>query len=137
MAMGLLQGPRLIAWTTKSPIRGNHWVAIGCKELLRAYCPKIYTVYGGIPRRHQQQPHRTSFIQNVFESVLKSNSKNYQAKFKIAVRRFIETLMNNTLPFQNILYQILATNQKSLLHLNNSNTFAISTIAIPTYIIFC
>ena len=24
--MGLLQGPRLMAWTQKSPIRGNHWV---------------------------------------------------------------------------------------------------------------
>ena len=32
--MGLLQGPRLMAWTTKSPIRGNHWIPIGCKALL-------------------------------------------------------------------------------------------------------
>ena len=26
-SMGLLLGPRLMAWTTKSPIRRNHWVA--------------------------------------------------------------------------------------------------------------
>ena len=32
--MGLLQGPRLMAWTTKSPIRGNHWVSLGCRALL-------------------------------------------------------------------------------------------------------
>ena len=32
--MGLLQGPRLMAWTTKSPIRGNHWVPLGCRALL-------------------------------------------------------------------------------------------------------
>ena len=32
--MGLLQGPRLMAWTTKSPIQGNHWVPIGCRALL-------------------------------------------------------------------------------------------------------
>ena len=30
--MGLLQGPRLMAWTTKSPI--NHYVPLGCKALL-------------------------------------------------------------------------------------------------------
>ena len=30
----LLQGPRLMAWTTKSPIRGNHWVPLGCRALL-------------------------------------------------------------------------------------------------------
>ena len=29
-SMGLLQGPRLMAWTTKSPIRQNHWVPLGC-----------------------------------------------------------------------------------------------------------
>ena len=33
-SMGLLQGPRLMAWTTKSPIRGNHWVPLGCRALL-------------------------------------------------------------------------------------------------------
>ena len=32
--MGLLQGPRLMAWTTKSPIWGNHWVLLGCRALL-------------------------------------------------------------------------------------------------------
>ena len=32
--MGLLQGPRLMAWTTKSLIRGNHWVPLGCRALL-------------------------------------------------------------------------------------------------------
>ena len=32
--MGLLQGPRLMAWTTKIPIRGNHWVPLGCRALL-------------------------------------------------------------------------------------------------------
>ena len=30
-SMGLLQGPRLMAWTTKSPIRRNHWVPLGCR----------------------------------------------------------------------------------------------------------
>ena len=29
-SMGLLQGPRLMAWTTKSPILENHWVPWGC-----------------------------------------------------------------------------------------------------------
>ena len=29
--MGLLQGPRLMARTTKSPIRRNHWVPLGCR----------------------------------------------------------------------------------------------------------
>ena len=33
-SMGLLQGPRLMAWTTKSPIRENHWVPLGCRALL-------------------------------------------------------------------------------------------------------
>ena len=33
-SMGLLQGPRLMAWTTKSPIWGNHWVPLGCRALL-------------------------------------------------------------------------------------------------------
>ena len=27
--MGLLKEPRLIYWTTKSPIRSNHWVPLG------------------------------------------------------------------------------------------------------------
>ena len=30
-SMGLLQGSRLRAWTTKSPIQGNHWVPWGCR----------------------------------------------------------------------------------------------------------
>ena len=29
--MGLLQGPRLMAQTTKSPIRRNHWVPLGIR----------------------------------------------------------------------------------------------------------
>ena len=33
-SMGLLQGPRLMTWTTKSPIRGNHWVPLVCRALL-------------------------------------------------------------------------------------------------------
>ena len=33
-SMGLLQGPRLMTWTTKSQIRGNHWVPLGCRTLL-------------------------------------------------------------------------------------------------------
>ena len=33
-SMGLLKGLRLIAWTTKSSIRGNHWVPLGCMALL-------------------------------------------------------------------------------------------------------
>jgi hypothetical protein len=32
--MGLLQGSRLIPWTTKSPIRANHWVPLGCRAPL-------------------------------------------------------------------------------------------------------
>ena len=32
--MGLLQGPRLMAWVTKNPIRGNHWVPLGFRALL-------------------------------------------------------------------------------------------------------
>jgi hypothetical protein len=31
---GSLQGPRLIAWNTKNPIQGNHWVPLGCRALL-------------------------------------------------------------------------------------------------------
>ena len=31
---GLLQGPRVMDWTTKSPILGNHWVLLGCRALL-------------------------------------------------------------------------------------------------------
>ena len=30
-SMGLLQGPRLMARTTKSPIQRNHWVPLGCR----------------------------------------------------------------------------------------------------------
>ena len=33
-SIGLLQGPRLMAWTTKSPVRGNHWVPWGCRAHL-------------------------------------------------------------------------------------------------------
>ena len=33
-SMGLLQGPRLMAWITKSPIWGNHWVPLCCRALL-------------------------------------------------------------------------------------------------------
>ena len=32
--VGLLLGPRLMAWTTKSPIWGNHWVPWGCRAHL-------------------------------------------------------------------------------------------------------
>ena len=32
--MGFLQRPRLMGWTTKSSIGGNHWVPIGCRALL-------------------------------------------------------------------------------------------------------
>ena len=28
-SMGVLQRPRLMTWTTKSPIQGNHWVLLG------------------------------------------------------------------------------------------------------------
>ena len=37
----LLQGPRLMAWTTKSPIRGNHWGPLGCRALLGSVKAKI------------------------------------------------------------------------------------------------
>ena len=37
--MGLLQGPRLMAWTTKSPIRRNHWVPLGCRGHLGSVKP--------------------------------------------------------------------------------------------------
>ena len=33
-SMGLLEGTRLMAWTTKSPIQENHWVPVGCRALL-------------------------------------------------------------------------------------------------------
>ena len=33
-SIGLLQGPRLMAWTTKSPIQRNHWVPLGCRAIL-------------------------------------------------------------------------------------------------------
>ena len=33
-SMGLLQGPRLMTWNTKSPIWGNHWLLLGCRALL-------------------------------------------------------------------------------------------------------
>ena len=33
-SMGLLQGPRLMAWTTKSSILENHWVPWGCMAQL-------------------------------------------------------------------------------------------------------
>ena len=32
--VGLLLGPRLMAWTTKSPIWVNHWVTLGYSALL-------------------------------------------------------------------------------------------------------
>ena len=32
--MSLLQGFRLMAWTTKSLIQGNQWVPLGCRALL-------------------------------------------------------------------------------------------------------
>ena len=37
--MGLLQGPRLMAWITKSPIRGNNWVPLGSRALLGSVKP--------------------------------------------------------------------------------------------------
>ena len=33
--------PRLMAWTTKSPIRGNHWGPLGCRALLGSVKAKI------------------------------------------------------------------------------------------------
>ena len=39
-SVGLLQGPRLMAWTTKSPIPGNHWVPLGCRALLGSVKPR-------------------------------------------------------------------------------------------------
>ena len=32
--MGLLGGPKLLALTTKSPIRGNHCAPLGCRAIL-------------------------------------------------------------------------------------------------------
>ena len=46
--MGLLQGPRLMAWTTKSPIRGNHWVLLGCRALLGSVKISIVELFTGI-----------------------------------------------------------------------------------------
>ena len=43
--MGLLQGPRLMAWTTKSPIQGNHWVPLGCRALLMALLSKNSEIF--------------------------------------------------------------------------------------------
>ena len=39
--MGILHGPRLMTWTTKSPIPGNHWVPLGCRALLGSVKYKI------------------------------------------------------------------------------------------------
>ena len=38
-SMGLLEGTRLMAWTTKSPIQENHWVPVGCRALLGSVNP--------------------------------------------------------------------------------------------------
>ena len=38
-SMGILQGPRLMAWTTKSPILENHWVPWGCMAHLGSVNP--------------------------------------------------------------------------------------------------
>ena len=43
-SMGLLQGPRLMAWTTKSPIRGNHWVPLGCRALLGSVNSQTFNI---------------------------------------------------------------------------------------------
>ena len=47
-SMGLLQRPRVIAWTTKSPIRGNHWVPFGCKDLLGSGRCQHFSVEGNL-----------------------------------------------------------------------------------------
>ena len=43
-SMGLLQGPRRMAWTTKSPIWGNHWVPLGCRAILGSVKHKIIDI---------------------------------------------------------------------------------------------
>jgi hypothetical protein len=49
-SMGLLQGPRLMAWTTKRTIPGKHWVPLGCRALLgsvktyQKYCNHILSI---------------------------------------------------------------------------------------------
>ena len=40
-SMGLLQGPRMMAWTTISPILENHWVPWGCMAHLGSVKPKM------------------------------------------------------------------------------------------------
>ena len=44
-SMGLLQGPRLMAWTTKSPILENHWVPWGCMAHLGSVKFKVSKGY--------------------------------------------------------------------------------------------
>ena len=43
--MGLLQGPRLMARTTKSPIRRNQWVPLGCRGHLGSVNTYLYYLY--------------------------------------------------------------------------------------------
>ena len=44
-SMGFLQGLRLMTWTTKSSIRGNHWVPLGCKALLGSVKQYFWEIY--------------------------------------------------------------------------------------------
>ena len=53
--MGILHGPRLMAWTTKSPIRGNHWVPSGC----RAHLGSVKVVFGRKKHSPRKNPPST------------------------------------------------------------------------------
>ena len=53
-SIGLLQGPRLMAWTKKSPIQGNHWVPLGYRALLGSVnLRKFFTLAQIFKRRYQ------------------------------------------------------------------------------------
>ena len=46
-SMGILQGPRLMAWTTKRPILENQWVPWGCRAHLGSV-KRLYRYFGSI-----------------------------------------------------------------------------------------
>ena len=46
-SIGLLQGPGLMTWTTKSQNLGNHWVPLRCRALLGSVEFVIFFFLGG------------------------------------------------------------------------------------------
>ena len=69
--MGHLQGPRLMAWTTKSPIWGNHWVPLGGRALL-----------GSVEARESDNPNSFIFSDKLWQDV---DPKDFACKPDIRV----------------------------------------------------